>query len=347
MQTISIPENIFTQPDLYPVELNNNEILFTQMTRESYFNSLFLDRNRIQSAQPAITSISIDSLTEKINEIGLEAKPVNFIFHTANCGSTLLSRALDVPTQSIAYREPSTLRQLGVAYTSLSTSNANLEQWNLRLKLAALLLSRRFSETEVPIIKANIPVNFMLNPLLSMFRASRSLLLYSDLESFLISVLKLPQRRAWVQNVAKSLTNVIDPPPGASIFNNNENFVPKISASLWVAQMQQYHKIVNNHDDIKSLTSDQLFYNTQDTLTSAANHLQLNLSTQEIIKIVDSSLFKQHSKNPIIEYNSDKRKVDHQAYIKTFAPEIAEGMRWGESLMEKYNISGTIKKNLI
>ena len=118
----SIPDQLFEKPDLYWVKYAGNQAVFASMTRESYFQSIFTDSARIMASLPSPTLIELDKLLIAGDIRKPNPLPINFIFHTANCGSTILSRALDLPERTIAYREPYPLRQLGVEYALNDTN---------------------------------------------------------------------------------------------------------------------------------------------------------------------------------------------------------------------------------
>lgn len=317
------------------------------MTRKTYLDSLFTDYHRIHSESQTPVVMNLEALCEAIDELAITLRPLCWIFHSANCGSTLLSRALDLPGKTIGYREPYPLRQLGVEFASFPDEHTDLNAWNRRLRLVLALLGRRYSDVEIPIIKANIPVNFILPELLEMLPDFRGVLLFSDLESFLVSALKSSERRRWIHRVSNELSGAIESMLGWQITECNSVSIPKAAASLWLAQMRKYHDASNHFEGLKGLSSDQFFRHPRETLARAAMHFGVDLSSSELDDIVCGDLFVRYSKNPNVEYNSETRQSEFDYMKKLHALDVSEGMQWAEELMEEHNIVDHLTDMLI
>ena len=117
----------------------------------------------------------------------LKKSPAQFIFHTAFCASTFLSRCLDVDGFSVSLREPQIL---------LDAANAKRLQWKSRTtplnyshmpKLALSLLQKHATPNERLLIKPINSVNNIIPELLQITGSAKSLLLYTDARNFLLS----------------------------------------------------------------------------------------------------------------------------------------------------------------
>lgn len=337
----TVPAGIFETPDLYWFEYHENQARFARMTRESYFNSIFTDRARIITSSPDHTMVDIDQLLATQEALAARPARMNLIFHTANCGSTLLSRALDLPGRTLACREPFPLRQLGVEHVANANANGmqKLSNWQQRLGLALTLLGRRFSDTEVPVVKANIPVNFILPEMLDLLPEYRGVILYSSLESFLIAALKVPKRRQWLRGVAGQMYNGISTVLPAVTQSPGVLSDAKLAAALWIAQIDRYHRILKTHDHLAALESERLFEHPEDTLSRVANLFEIDISKNEITAIVKGDLFSRHAKIPSIAYSADARKAEQDSVANLLKTELREGMDWGAALLERCSIS--------
>jgi hypothetical protein len=90
------------------------------------------------------------------------AGPLHFIFHTAFCCSTLLTRALDIPGVSMGIKEPGVLTHF--AYDSALGRQPPGAIAALSVTLD--LLSRPLSPGETQIIKPSTPGNHLMPQML-------------------------------------------------------------------------------------------------------------------------------------------------------------------------------------
>ena len=85
------PGTLFRRPDAFPLEFGQGALDMVPMSRESYQRSLFLDRGRIVPAARRGWRLPLPGLLGEFERRGAARLPVNFIFHIAHCGSTLLA----------------------------------------------------------------------------------------------------------------------------------------------------------------------------------------------------------------------------------------------------------------
>lgn len=152
-------------------------------------------------------------------KVALAAK-TGWIFHVAHCGSTLLARALDQPATNLILREPLALRQLALAPDAA------------RLTLVAGMLGKRYQPELPNVVKANVPVNFLLPRLLATDPAAPAIFLYLDLPDYLLAILRSTDHRAWLQRVTHQLAEHLGDLTGLSDAQR--------AAALWLAQIRAF-----------------------------------------------------------------------------------------------------------
>jgi len=342
-----LPSNIFDDPSLYWVEYRGGRAMFARMTRRTYHQSIFTDRRRIVASVSQPVIVDVDDLISTQEKTGARPVDLKLIAHTANCGSTLLSRALDIPGRTIGYREPFPLRQLGVEAAASCEGSSRPAEWNRRLNLALTLLGRKFSESEIPVVKVNIPVNFILSDVLDLLPNYRVIILYPTLENFLISALKSPDRRKWLRTVANEMSNRLQ-----FMFSTGGE-VPKtttdsmLAAALWVGQIHAYQHLLQCYRNVAVLKSSQLFEQTEDALRSAASFFGIDFSRADALRIAKSDLFQRYSKDPGRKYDDEARKSEQARVRRDMQSEINEGQSWGDALMERFNITPQLSNALI
>jgi len=338
-------EDLFRNPDLYLLEFTEQQALFIRMTRESYYRSIFTDRQRIVPAHPEGHGINLDRLLER-SDSESEQQPLRYIFHLAHGGSTLLARALDSPGHSLVIREPFPLRQLAAERLATHPMLFSEERWMRRLRLVTGLLGRRYQESEPVLVKANVPVNFILQELLPLNKDSCGLLLYSGLTQYLVAVLKSPDHQRWVVNVLRQLAGGVKQIPALSSVMVDKLTPPQAAACLWIAQMVQFVRALDVFPNLRSLQSETFFDQPADTLRAAAGFMGIEMTDDEVKTIVAGELFSKHAKNPGQVYDNAARKEEYRRQLADNQPLISEGLKWAEGYLSQLDLPEVLPRAL-
>jgi hypothetical protein len=261
------PDTLFLRPDVFPLEFGPGRLDLVPMTRDSYGRSLFTDRGRVVAASREGWQAGLESIIAEFERRRVPQPSLTFIFHIAHCGSTLLSRAMDVPQRTLVIREPFVLRQLGVEAARTTAPPGTL--WRQCLCLAAALLGRRYAEDQPVVIKANVPVNFIIDELMKLNPTSSGVLLYAPLERYLLSVLKTPMHARWVDNVTGQLASGIAEVFGAEAPDLSALTTAERAGCLWLAQMRLFREALSRHDRLRSLDCEVLFERPSDVVGAA------------------------------------------------------------------------------
>jgi len=324
------PETLFLHPDAYPLEFGQAAMDLVPMTRETYRNSVFLDRGRIVPAARRGWHLPLPGLLDEFERRNTGQSPLNFIFHIAHCGSTLLARAMDVDGGTLVLREPFPLRQLGAEAATMPTGPRDAPIWKRCLALTAALLGRRYASDEAVIVKANVPVNFMLQPLMALHPDSRGLLLYTGLERYVLSVLKTPMHRRWVGNVCGQLAGGIHATPELGQPDLRQLSTPQAAACLWAAQMLRFRSALGQDTRLRSLDCETFFANPVQTLTRSLQHFGVDLPLAEVERIAASELFSHHAKDTARRYSREARERELDQLRSSLADDLKAAMQWIE-----------------
>ena len=186
-------KDLINSPDFlaYKFNFNTENVEFLPIERSEIRQVSSLSRQVIDPGRQLIP-VALSELTPLLNspDQSLTKKPARFIFHTAFCASTFLSRCLDVDGLSVSLREPQLL---------LDAANAKRLQWRSKTtgldyrampKLALLLLQKHAGPSEKLIIKPINSVNNIISELLQLTGSGKSLMLYTDAKNFLLSTLR-------------------------------------------------------------------------------------------------------------------------------------------------------------
>lgn len=294
---------LFSSPDHYLHSFDGTDAVFVAMDRAAYRRSIFLDR-RISPASGTIM---------RVPEVSLASAPkalsTGWIFHVAHCGSTLLARGLDeLSSGNLVLREPLALRQLALAPDPA------------RLKLALKLLSKRYPESGTTVIKANVPVNFLLDAIADEGSQAPVILLYCGLSDYLLAILRSANHRAWLRNVTSQLAGPL----------GDLSHLPdaELGAALWLAQMQRFAATIKRMPHARSLDAEVFFGNPRETLNAAAGHFGIQISQTKIDAIVLGPLFATYSKNPVQPFDNNARITRRAGLVAEISDELKAGQCW-------------------
>lgn len=151
---------------------------FVETTAEAIGHANFLARTQLEFDSASERRIHMGAFTSVHKRL-----PVNYIFHTAFCGSTLLSRALHNPPHVVSLKEPHVLFRLSEASLRLGDEYLAPHVNNVMAEL-----SQPWTSDGQVVIKPTNSCNIIISNLV--MSDDKVLFLYSTLESFLISCLK-------------------------------------------------------------------------------------------------------------------------------------------------------------
>src|SRR6195952_4039866 len=292
-------DDLLASPDHYLHSFEGDAALFVPMDRASYHRSIFLDR-RISVARDGSMQLPFSGLAGKAGR----PAPTGWIFHVAHCGSTLLARALDQPSTNLVLREPLALRQLALAPDAE------------RLAVTLKMLSKRYRSDAQTVVKANVPVNFLLPDLVAADPDARAIFLHLGLRDYLLAILRNDQHRAWVRNVTGQLKAYLGDLSGLPDAD--------CAAALWLAQMRAFAAAIAALPNARSLDAEDFFGAPREFVALAAGHLEVPMTGAEVETLVDGPLFSTYSKNPELPFDNAARMARRAEQEQAIAPEIEQ-----------------------
>lgn len=319
-------EELFEAPDMFLWQFDGAQALFVRMDRNAYHNSIFLDQ-RILATSRDIVRIDCARLHEVFSKRPRQNLRLRYIFHVAHCGSTLLARALDIRECNIVYREPAALRQLGAQAAATFNGAPPPAEWQQKLDLAVALLNRSYSNDGSIVVKANVPVNFMIPALLDASNDS-AVLLYSSLENYLLAVLKSPNHRAWVAAISTELGPAIEAVTGITEEQRRALSIPEAASCLWMAQILIFDQTLKARAGSRSLDAETFYNDPENTLQKTFEFIGQAIDTGSIGKLVGGELFTRYSKDPRQSYSNETRIAQREVTRGQLAADIEKGRGW-------------------
>lgn len=309
--------DLFASPDLYLFAFDGGNAQFRRMDRAAYARSIFLDA-RIAPADPQVLQVPIAPLLQHLPRV--RAARTGWIFHVAQCGSTLLARALDREA-NLVLREPLALRQLG----AMGQGGAGARQ--ALLPLTATMLARRYRRDLPTIVKANVPVNFILPEIAARDPQAPAIFLYFAFEPYLLAVLRTPGHRQWVQRVTGELGAALHGVAGdLSGLGDAER-----AAALWLAQLRAFDAAMALLPNSHALDAAMLLDHPRPVIAAASTLFGAPIDAAALDALLAGPLFATYSKNPSIAFDNTARRTRAAEAAQALAPEIARARRWLDS----------------
>ena len=121
-----------------------------------------------------------------------------------------------------------------------------------------------------PLVKANVPVNFILPEVSAADSAAPAIFLYLGLRDYCLAILRSAPHRAWLRQVCGLLGSHLDRFDPAS---DGER-----AAALWLAQVGRFAAALEAMPHARSLDGERLLEHPAQTVTAAASALDLPLT---------------------------------------------------------------------
>jgi hypothetical protein len=199
--------------------------------------------------------------------------PARYIFHHAFSCSTLLARCLGRLGAAFIYREPAALTELALIDID-DREFLNTEGGRTMFQAIAQLHRRTEFVGEQPVVKGCDLLTGIIERLLALAPGTRGLLLYSDMEPFVLACLKGESRREWMRNrVPLVLRWGAANPIGTQLQGMSDG---ELAACLWGTHMKIFKDLENRCGDrVLPLDCEALLTRPTRTLHEVAEFLGL------------------------------------------------------------------------
>jgi hypothetical protein len=325
---MTAPTNILSDPAWFPARLDPKKgvLEFVRSSREDLVQEAFLD-SRWDRAGREQACLPIDDLRGAY--ASLAARPhLNFLWHTAFCCSTVISRALDAPGRNLSLKEPDVLTTL--ADVKRATTIGGLPAY-LPQGLFALLARRRRPNEAILVKPSNI-ANFLL-PEAAQLTQGRALMLYSDCATFLVAVMdRGEERRAHVRRVFEKIVG--DQMTAGRRWPVEKLFAMtdmQIAALCWHLQMSELASAMSSswRGRAASLDCDAFLAAPSRALAAIDDFLGLGLGPEHIAGMASGPLLGSDAKGRRnAPFNLSERRDQWNALGKRLQHEIESVVAW-------------------
>ena len=317
----------------YKFDFETESIAFLPIERDEIRRVKSLKRDYIDPSRQ-LTEVPLSELVELLDSPNhdLINNPPRFIFHTAFCASTFLSRCLDVDGVSISLREPQLL---------LDAANAKRLQWQSKStgldyrhlpKLALVLLQKHATASEKLIIKPINSVNNIIPELLQVTGSGRSLMVYTDARNFVLSTLSKGEGgKQTIRSMFDLLRCDFQHLSNLQLTHTIHMTDLRVIMTLWRLQIEQAEKALQlySRDNVMaSLYGEKLIRNPLEALQAVNKLLELGISTEQISAIANSDDRRNDAKNEGQKFSLEKRKELYDRLEGFYGDDLNDGLQW-------------------
>lgn len=332
------PEELAAHPDycLNEVDLDRLEYGFLKLDSGAYRRSAFMDQ-RIHSEKRESVRVPLGVMDKLVADIQATGKPIpiNYIFHTAFCCSTLISRCLDIEGVCCALREPSVLMQMANYKRSGNHHMPDSNRWRVTLNTVLFLLAKTAIGNEAVLIKPTNAANNLSGEIIRDPRTHGVLLLYSSLEQFLISIIKKGEEgRAFVRKLFNVImtdsqrTQALSPRSLAQLTDL------QVAAFVWYLQMDNYLELIGGFPGarVRTLDCDAFLKEPAGMLEKLCALFGITVKAGILEEIVAGPVFRKYSKNNAHDYDSAVREAEYGKIAREYKVTLSGILAWSEHI---------------
>jgi hypothetical protein len=320
-----------TSPDMYFARYNFREerAYMVKMTAQHYQDSVFLDPGRIKGS--CVIESNFNWIESIAAPIAIQNMPM--IFHTAFCGSTLMSQALNAVFNVLPLREPEPLSNLLELFRSPLRTEDYKDHW---LDTVLKLLSKRYDPETVTVVKTNDHSNPMMIEILNRYREIPTLFMYTPLDEFVAGCLKAQNRRDWIKNRYRSTY-----PHAKQLFAHDLESRPigeqdhsGMAAFYWSYNIALFFQSWRSHPErIRSLDFNTMLSDPMGTIEACGQWFGIEKSNNDNIEEKIGALFGVYSKNSRMTYSPQQRREDIQKQLADYSAELDKAKQLASELL--------------
>lgn len=254
-----------------------------------------------------------------------EPIPLNFIWHTSLCCSTLLADLIEQAGCNLSLREPQILVELASARRMVPRPA------EIPYRPAFWLLARRFgADAHITVKPSNFANNLIGEAMAS--TSGKMLFLYSDLPSFLVGVVRRGREgETYTRDLFSRL--IADGPVPGRLRQDTRLSAAKMAALAWHMQLAAFR---GNLDAMQpelsaSLDCETLLAQPEDILRAVDRFFKLELGEAHIEKAAKGPLMKRHAKE-LRAYDAGQRHEEDAAIRARLGSALDDVVAWSHEI---------------
>ena len=310
---------------------DRDAVRFIRLARAEHAAMPFLIDEYLGTARQTVDLPAQDCLN------GLSQGRLHFLFHSAFCGSTLLTRALDRPGMAMGLSEPLLLNDL----VGLRRRGAQSPAIARVADAALRLLARPYGAAEAVVVKPSNLLNPLADLLLALQPDARAVFLYAPLDTYLISVVRKGLHcRLWVRELLEGFLREGYADFGFTPEDYFRQSDLQVAAVGWLAQHRHFTLLADKlgADRVATLDADRMTMHPADAIAAVTRHYGLACDAGAAAEIVSGPAFAKHSKSGAA-FSADQRQSEYAAARAAYGEEIDMVLAWAMHVAEGAGIA--------
>lgn len=319
---------------LQDLDLVNRRGLLVQLREADYRSASFLDQ-RVLRPDTVGAWFPLAQLLEQAGQIHPPSAP-HGIFHVSHCGSTLVSRLLAGLPGCLPLREPLPLLALALARRELGRPMARLDTagWDGLFDLYLRLAARSYRDGERALIKATSICANLVAPFLAHGEDSRALLLYTDLETWLATMLRGEAVRVNGRHYAPAWLTDFIALTGRDDLRLTAMVEAEQFALNWLTGMLHFQAALERMPArVQACDFEVFLAEPVAGIQGAASFLGLDATRAP--ELAAGPLMRSYAKDPTQPFDAAQRRRELQAAQAKVGGEIRAGLAYAERLVKE------------
>lgn len=320
---------------VHQMDLFNKRALLLPVNEETYRSSVFMDE-RLNAPKEPNRIVPLWTL-DKDRPQQMPA-PV-YLFHVGHCGSTLLSRVLQMVTRWLPLREPVPLRSISqlVREKGDPLETVSPDDCDHILDLSLSIYSRVFPHNPRALIKPTSSCCNLIEAVLGQNPESKAVFLYLNLDSFLATLLRSDLRRQETVNFASSRLadlHALLNDTSVRLWQLNAGSMTALSWSANMLWMQRATQSFGNR--ILPIDFEAMLAEPGPVLKRITEHLDLSIPEPALLDAFEH-VTGGYSKDPTMKYSVEQRNREIDAGRKANSKDVDAGERWLDNLAASHS----------
>jgi hypothetical protein len=259
--------------------------------------------------------------------------PIQFILHGGYCGSTLLARYLEELPHCLVLKEPDVLGQLS-SFKNLPPAPGQADRWDDQFRVVFALLARAYPSDTAVVVKASSMCNWMANSLLDHDEKTKIVFMFSPLRLFLLQILKVEHRRAWLRERMEFLVRPMSQVPFLMNLETGNLTDGQRAAAMWLLNAFLCRSLLERPDShrVRVLNGENLISQPKETVCAAADFLGLLDDDANRAAVDGLRPSSYHAKNSRLPYDAAVRATELADAEARCGNEVKAAMSWASAV---------------
>lgn len=311
-----------------------------EFTAADYLRAAFLDERALAHRPVRGLDTTLADIEQALSNAHAEQPPLHWLFHVGHCGSTLISRLLDVLPGLLGLREPLPLLELAMRSIEPAAPTGRVSQQTFEHELALTLnvLRRGFADTRSILVKPTSVVALLGPELLSRLPQSRAIGLSMKLRPWLAIMLRDPALRHGMRHQAPVRIAAWHRLTGEGALRIHALDDAQLLSMSWLVQQLQWRALRAEHalaGRLLAIDFDDFLADPRSHLLTLAQHLGYAADPVALAPQRCAELLARYAKDPAQRFDADTRRHEIDTATRRFADDIARGMAWAQDALAR------------